>query len=150
MKYIVTISLLAIVALTACKKTSAPAFKANAYIFGVYGGFCSTGCSYYYLVRNGQAFEDSTLMAPTFFAAPLADSNYTLLKPLIDSLPAYLKDHPNNNYICAACADQPIYYVAAINGNDTTKWNIDAMATTPTAVYQYAVQVANALERVHH
>jgi|GEM_PF-6856122 len=150
MKPIILVSLMAIMSLLACKKTTTPVVsKTDAYIFGQYGGFCYQ-CDHYYLVRNGQVFEDSTTAGLTFFATPLADSNYTLLKPLIDSLPAYLTDRPNTNYTCAPCADQPIYYIAAISGNDTTKWNIDAMSTTPAAVYQYALQVANALQRVHH
>lgn len=153
MKNTLLLSLLTLTFFTACKKSTTAVFKTGgttAYIFGTYGGFCSQPCERYYLVKNGHVFKDSSKAGPAFFVTPLADSNYTILKPLIDSLPTYLTDRPNTNYTCSGCADQPIYYIAVINGNDTTKWNIDGMSTTPAAVYRYVLQVQDALQQAQH
>ncbi|MDR3679051.1 MAG: hypothetical protein P4L41_03720 [Flavipsychrobacter sp.] len=80
---------------------------------------------------------------------PIADSAYTIIKPLIDGFPAYLALHPDTSFGCPNCVNERVLEIVSITGTDTTRWSINTDTTTmPTDVKPYAAKMLQALNQL--
>ncbi len=155
MKPLIMVGLVAIMALSACKKeTTAPVPKPDSLIFGRYNPMCVTPmvCGQFYLLQNNMLFADqSYYMTPNPFAlAKEPDSLYVIAKQLIDNFPAYLLNHPSDSLIgCPGCADGAVIRLWATANDVRTKWDVNAdTSQIPAELRTYIWQAGHVLDQL--
>lgn len=130
----IVLTVVIILSCIGCKKDKTncgdTAFAPDYLEFGYSGGFAGIRKSF--VIYKGQLFPVDTLHT----ALPVG--KYAASLPVIDSFPAYLRVHPNQQFSCLGCADELVITIKARQGGVVTTWDIDTdINSLPVEIREY-------------
>jgi hypothetical protein len=82
----------------------------------------------YYKLTSQEIYKDSitTVTGQILLSAlPLSQQKQSIARHLLDRLPKYLIDHPNQTFGCPSCTDQGLVYIETTIQGVSMKWYID-------------------------
>ena len=153
--YLFSLLLLLAIVVLSCSKKDLSVNSSDNFLFGTSYGNCSGDCDQYYAIRDGKIYPTSG----EYFPGPviisnsrLSDQKYELAKKLIDNLPPYLDQQPNETFGCPDCRDQGGIHIEYTRGGgmpSIRKWHIDTdTSAIPVEIRQYAIQVINTIAQM--
>ena len=140
MKPMMLCLLLALVCYGACKKNDTTATPVpDGFSFGRYGGFVGGSDSYY--IQNGILYGQDSL--------PVQQAGkYAFAAHLAAGLPSYFLQHPDSNWRCNYCMDNPVLLIGWKKDTVSYHWTIDETIPDqlPAPVAAYATQINATLD----
>ncbi len=180
MKNLATICLLALTLTSCTKKTAtinsfgndgipAPVLVSNQFVFGEYdrphmSNNIPSYTFYFFdttrVYKQTRYFTDSVMLnsmlntwANNLFDSSILmpDKAYTLVRPLVTGFPQYLLAHPNTIFGATPNVPALYLYIATVNKNDTTTWNINIDTTKiPAEIRIYTAQMQQVRDSLSH
>jgi hypothetical protein len=148
--------LLALVVLSCSKKDIAVA-PTPRFVFGTSYGNCLGDCDRYYAVKDGQVYRADGEYTPgplVLDNSPLPSPKSVIAKQLLQDLPSYLLDHPDQTFGCPDCRDQGAIHIEYVPNTASdlpyiAKWHIDTdTSAIPVEIRKYTWQVMNAISEL--
>lgn len=124
------------------------------FVFGVAYGFCMSDCAQLYQMKEGKLFADSMDKYPgeplKFLNTPMSDDDYMKAKALLDSLPDYFLQHPDQTIGCPDCADQGGYHLLLRQDGVEHFWHVDtSVGQQPVEIQPFMQQLSAALQELN-
>ena len=139
MKYLNLILIISLVSITSCNNEEF-SNGIDHFIFGGYAGECVGNCAHFYLVQNGEVYEDDvdywfgTLADLKFSSTPLSKKKYDAAIALYNVMPRALVELPDSTFGQPDAYDQGGWFIGLREGVNIHNWTID---TNPEVLPDY-------------
>jgi hypothetical protein len=139
---------------SSCQKQRNTNIQPSSFVFGYCRcSLCMTFQKnyYYYQIRANAIYADSMNdFSPLVFCqTPMPNSKYLIAKALINNIPQYMVQNPDQNFGSSDYSTQQVWHVEYTQNNHTVYWNINAdTATQPPAIRPYIIQLDSIMQQI--
>jgi hypothetical protein len=139
-----------IISLLACSCEKDNQLSGNDYfIFGTAHGECIGNCAIFYKITEDKLYIDDMdyLAEFVFLPEPLSYEKYLLTIGLVEDMPEYLSENPDETFGCPDCADQGGIHIEYRKNGVTHFWHIDTdVSQQPIEIREYVVELLSVME----
>ena len=141
--------------ISGCKKNTeeTKVYSYDLFAFGISYGFCIKECATFFALIDGKLYPDNVSRykkdSIEFKAESLPHEKYLIAQKLIEEIPAYLRNNPNQVIGCPDCLDQGVVSLLTKKDGILQYWDIDPFVENqPMEIRSYVKNVTDIIKQL--